>query len=394
MRKKSLCLYCFRRMKSGIAAFRCVNPDQTSCKPEVDKQLSAYERIVPPMIRQRTFEVAAPVLRGKPKLVLCPCGYETWNRICTECHNSLPSDFDDLENYTIGLIGAKEVGKSNYIGVLVDRLANEVSLQFGGSLNALDERTTTRYRDEFRRFLDQRMVVPVTQPVTTNKSTRYPLSYSFSFRRRYHLPGSKFISLSLFDTAGEHFDHDDEARIHVPYILNSNGLILLLDPLQLGSVRDDVPKSTPLPNVKTDPAEIVDMAIRILKEKKLKLFSKKISVPVAVVFSKIDAVLPLFEVDSPLHDASEHQGAYDDADGAAVHESVRAYLVKWGGPKIDRTLASRFSNYRYFGVSSFGDAPVNQRLQKGIAPFRVEDPFLWLLYEAGFISKKKIGKSR
>jgi len=398
--KSALCPYCFNRLKGGVASFRCINPNGAACKPEVDAKLHAYETEgvkqsnapAPPVPQKRTFTVEVSMFRSAPRTAACSCGFATWKRICPECHNTLPSEFDNLKKVTLGLIGAKETGKSNYIGVLIERLSNEVSTRFGGSLNALDDQTSTRYRDDFQKYIfKDRVCIPGTVSSRALFKGRYPLNYSFNLRRGRFSLGPKAVSLSLFDTAGEDLDDEETISTHVRYVTNADGLIFFLDPLQLKGVRGSVPASVPLPKTATNPKEIIDRSIRRLRN----IYSQgKIPVPVAVVFSKIDAVRMLVEPDSPLHRASDHDGQYDEPDGEVLHESIRSYLARWGGVEIDNTMATHFARFRYFGVSSFGYPPANLQLTKGVSPFRVEDPFLWLLAETGFIDKKKAGGMR
>jgi hypothetical protein len=74
-----------------------------------------------------------------------------------------------------------------------------------------------------------------------------------------------------------------------------------------------------------------------------------------------------------------------------VHDYVRALLDDWEGSSIDQTLRHNYSRYRYFGLSALGASPTaDRRVSTGVVqPYRVADPFLWLLSEFGAIPRTK-----
>lgn len=51
-------------------------------------------------------------------------------------------------------------------------------------------------------------------------------------------------------------------------------------------------------------------------------------------------------------------------------------------------MEAYFRNTAYFGVSSLGSNPQNLEIDSGstITPLRVEEPFLWLLYNMNYIN--------
>jgi hypothetical protein len=111
---------------------------------------------------------------------------------------------------------------------------------------------------------------------------------------------------------------------------------------------------------------------------------------VAFAFSKIDAVRELLDPGSPLLEDSLHPGYMDLADQERVHASMRAYLHSWLGSDFDDFVQQTFSRFAYFGVSALGSSPrADGVLTRGIAPFRVADPFLWLLYNQKLVDGRK-----
>jgi double-GTPase-like protein len=373
--------------------FRCLNPNPAQCPPEPDSLLAAYQRLSVPPKLGRVFSATTGLWR-RPSVVACQCGVKTSKLICPCCHNDLPSQFGSTAVHTIALIGAKESGKSHYIAVLVNELTNRVGMAFNASLNALDEQTIRRYRQDFRRwiYVDRVTIPPTVTARQQGSSVRYPLTYRFSIKLRRWLPfnGLKVSSLVFFDTAGEDLDHIDQMSTETKYLANSDGIIFLLDPLQIPAVRHLLTKSATLPQENTDPQDIVGRAATLIRQMSGLSPTEKIKTPVALAFSKIDVVRPLFEPGSPVHQASSHNGQFDIVDGQQMSENMRAYLSQWIGPGLDLFMQHNFENYSYFGISALGAQPDTQgRLASGVAPFRVEDPLLWILFRLGLVQGRR-----
>ncbi|HEY0378374.1 MAG TPA: hypothetical protein VGC87_15770 [Pyrinomonadaceae bacterium] len=390
--RRLVCPYCFEKFKASEILFRCLNPDPGRCSPVEDRKLAAYQRLNTAPRLGRTFSAATRWGRA-PGVAVCDCGTKSSKLVCPHCHNELPSQFGSTDVHTIALIGAKEVGKSHYIAVLINELTNRVGMNFNASLNALDEQTIRRYNQDFRRYVYvQREAIPATLSARALMNVRYPLAYRFSIKRRGMLPfdGLRVSSLVFFDTAGEDLTHIDLMSTETKYLANSDGIIFLLDPLQIPAVRHLLDSSTPLPSENTDPQEIIGRAANLIRQMRQMNPAEKIKTPVALAFSKLDAIRPLFEPSSPVHEASRHEGFFDVTDAQRVNDNMRAYLSQWVGSGLDMFLQHNFENHSYFGLSALGSSPDAQgRLPSGVAPFRVEDPLLWILHQLGLVPGRR-----
>jgi len=196
---------------------------------------------------------------------------------------------------------------------------------------------------------------------------------------------------AFFDTAGEDLDSIDVMSTEAKYIANSDGIVLLLDPLQMSQVRDRLKDSVTLPPKFTEPIDIVGKTIELIQRfKGLSGRRTKIDIPLAVTFSKVDEILRLFDPGSPLKEASNHDGYFDVTDAEIVSENIKAHLQKWEDGNLDRACEKHFRNYSYFGISALGASPdASGRLEMGPAPFRVVDPILWILHRQGIIPGKR-----
>ncbi len=92
-----------------------------------------------------------------------------------------------------------------------------------------------------------------------------------------------------------------------------------------------------------------------------------------------------FPPGSPLQRAPSDGISFDSRDSLDVHDQVRALLHDWGGGQIDQILEHDFSRYRYFAFSALGQSPSADNRVPTIQPYRVADPFLWLLASFGAI---------
>jgi GTPase SAR1 family protein len=395
MMRRLVCPYCFEKFTGSQTQFRCLNPNPAQCSLEPDTMLANYQRLNTPPKLGRVFSADGSRWRRR-RLGVCSCGVKTSKLICPHCHNDLPSQFGSTDVHTIALIGAKESGKSHYIAVLVNELTNRVGMAFNASLNALDEQTIRRYREDFRRWI---YVDKVTIPTTASarqlgSSVRYPLTYRFSIKRRrlFSFDGLRVSSLVFFDTAGEDLKDIDLMSTETKYIANADAIIFLLDPLQIPAVRHQLAQTTALPQEHTDPQDIVGRAAILIRQMRQMNATQKIKTPVALAFSKIDVVRRLFEPGSPVHQASLHNGHFDVVDGEQMSDNMRAYLSQWIGAGFDLFMQHNFENYSYFGVSSLGSQPDTEgHLASGVAPFRVEDPLLWILFKLGIVRGRRRG---
>jgi hypothetical protein len=196
--------------------------------------------------------------------------------------------------------------------------------------------------------------------------------------------------LSFFDTAGEDLTSQGSVDVNARYLASADGIILLLDPLQMPGARAQASSESRLPDPAPAAASPANVLIRVTDLLQARLGSgpsARIRKPLAVAFSKLDTLWHCFPQGSPLRRPPGQSRTFDTRDSLDVHEHVRALLDDWGGAQIDQILQHHYARYRYFGFSALGESPTrdNRVSPRGIQPYRVADPFLWLLTEFGTI---------
>ena len=119
--------------------------------------------------------------------------------------------------------------------------------------------------------------------------------------------------------------------------------------------------------------------------------NKRIVKPLAIVFTKMDALLHDLKETSPLLRSPPQEGYFDERDSLEVHAEIQRLLARWEGTRIDQIAQLNYRSYRYFGVSALGETPTqdNRVAARGIRPYRVASPILWILAQFGIIPVKR-----
>lgn len=359
-----LCPKCFKEMTTNDVAYVCNNNRPPSPCP-----LAA------------SGEPQTPANPRKPKCA--ECGRPLIIKVCPECRMELPMDIGETKNYSIAMLGAKYSGKSNYIAVLINQLRNEIGRSFDCALMARGDRTIQRYRDEFYNPLyRQRTVVRGTDAGEVE-----PLMYSLIFKRRgglFRKAVNDAVALTFFDTAGENLNDLSTMSTYNSYLRHSDGIILLVDPLQLPVVRAQLERRMELPEENADASELLTRTIEVVRSGMGHSGGDRpIDIPIAVAFTKIDAVKYLIDPSSCLQNNSTHiqKGQFDEQDFRDTSDEMQSLVDNWAGMELTNLVTQNFAHYGFFGLSALGSNPdTNMRIPR-FRPFRVADPFLWLLAE-------------
>lgn len=392
IKKDYICPFCFTKNDLYQVEFRCSN-DPRRCPPEPDSIYTDFRGLNTPKALPKVIKIPRPTnnrekLRAlkMPREVVCPhCKEKTSLRICPDCHSELPYTIGDYKDLIFAVIGGKETGKSHYISVLINKIMNEIGEGFDSNLQPLNDETIRRYREDFYNpIFRNRETIMATHSGRADISVKVPLVYTLSFMGK-NIFGKKKIrdvaTIVFFDTAGEDLNSDDTMRTENKYIYNSSGIILLLDPLQVPEVRHQLAKDTPMPEVTSEIEEILPRTAKLIRNAKKMKSDQLIDIPVALTFSKIDAIEPLFDPSCSLHYPSKHTNCFDIGDFETVNSEIEALTREWKGSNILRQLSHTFKNYAFFGMTALGCNPHGTQKIRKLRPHRVEDPFLWLLWQ-------------
>ena len=397
------CPYCYEEISRQQLWFRCTGRISRSgkrCPPKVDTVLrvrTGFSGALPPAF-------AAGGRRGEAR---CPeCEGETRIRICPVCHSRLPVHFGKVGSRLIVPVGAKEAGKTVFMTVLVHELMHQTGQRFNAAITGADEYTRQRFASEYERplYRESRLLAPTTTaagdrsqpPLVFRFTNEEPLPRLLNGRLGQVGPlanrDPQHTLLSFFDTAGEDLRSQQSIEQNVRCLGAADSVLLLLDPLQMRGARQLAAPGTLLPtpgSADDEPAAVLERVTDLLSGAGGKP-DKRISKPLAIAFTKMDTLLHGLNETSPLLRSPPKEPYFDERDSLAVHTEIQRLLARWEGTRIDKVAQLNYRTYRYFGISALGETPTpdNRVSPRGIRPFRVASPVLWILARFGIIPVK------
>lgn len=193
----------------------------------------------------------------------------------------------------------------------------------------------------------------------------------------------KAIDLIFYDSRGASFESAEAMASLNRSIYHSGGIIFLIDPTQLPHV-GEWQASRKGKVCESDPAAMLNRAIQLIRTGSgQKSMRQKLDVPIAVCITKLDMIKPLMDASSFLQAGSRHlrEARFDPLDFEACSLEAQSLIEAWGGGEIVRQVTSQFNSYGFFGLSALGGPLANGGGVHHIAPHRVTDPLLWLLWK-------------
>jgi hypothetical protein len=389
------CPYCYREIKGGLLWFVCAgrgSPQYPGCAPEPDEQRERLTGFIEPS--RPAFPPPEGVARTV-RLAACPACYGiTGLRACPNCHTVLSPTFGDRNSPLIALVGAIGTGKTVYLTVLAHELRNDLRRRFNADVRLTGDgqggfRSSVQWlQNNVDRMYRNGELSPLTQSAPGGR--RHPLVFEWrqTYKRWRFRERSRSSFLSFYDTAGEDLTNPN-AAYEQQYIGAADALIVLLDPFLIPAARDQI--KLPDQAVKSNDAT-VDVLARVtnkLREARGILPDMPITVPVAVVFAKIDAFFDVLGPDHTLRRVPEAGPVYDETLGGQTHEAVKSLLHQWSADDIEAHLRNNYRTYRYFAVSALGTEPnyADLTLQGSVRPHRVDEPLVWLLSQFRVVPK-------
>jgi Double-GTPase 2 len=296
--------------------------------------------------------------------------------------------FGRIRGQLIALVGARDTGKTVFMTVFMHEFGYRLGDRLGASVPGADDGTRNSFRRDYEQRLYEGRSLP--DPTFTVAAERHgyrpPMVFKFKRQARWPFPGrTRQTLLSFFDTAGEDLTTMESTELNGRYLEAADAVILILDPLQTTGGRQLAPsEALPQdPRPEDDPYSVLQRITEILQAGHR---HQRVRKPLAVVFTKIDALWDKFPEGSALKRSEPTSAGYDELDSLDVHRHVQALLHEWDGRQIDQYLHHNYRCFRYFGVSALGAIPTpDKRVSTVIQPYRVGDPILWLLSKAHMV---------
>jgi hypothetical protein len=145
------------------------------------------------------------------------CPGSSWPR--SPGPHTLPYRYDDPDPIVLGIIGARAAGKSHLLAAMVYRLlSTQTADRLGIRVTALYQILHQEYLRDVRRFVNERRMIPVTQPTEIFRPADILEIHDANGRRH---------TLVVFDVDGESLQIP--AR-DLPFLVVANALIFVADP--------------------------------------------------------------------------------------------------------------------------------------------------------------------
>jgi hypothetical protein len=319
------------------------------------------------------------VFHGMPESVFTD--YAEFERMCPERYREVKQ----TGRSAFGLDNALFRYRSLHLGVLGTVMAGVNHWIFGAicrlksaGLSPIGEHSYERLEKMREIVIGHKGCLPRTLPDPYHST---PLLFHTSVTRDK-------IVLGLHRSAGEYWGTSDLVR-EIGYFGALQGFVYIVDPLQIPSVRsmlrselpEDAPHNTECSEQKTPLFNL----LKILKQQDTPPYH----IPIAVVVSKGDAIRdydPVLKAsiwEQPLY--NQHHGtlSYDLALHWNVQFAVREFLMKHE-PRLVADIEHSFEHFAYFCVAPMGCSAQNNRFAR-FAPWRVEEPLLWIMWYYGLI---------
>lgn len=300
------------------------------------------------------------------------CRRPVHKRLCPICHNPIPLEAEGGKNNIFVIIGPKGSGMSHYNSVLINQLKNSFAQEFDAIVVPASDRTTINYREHYFKRLYEN-----GRKLLSNEENglREPMIYYVRFPNQ-NLPGA---TLAFFDSANEGIQLES-------FISNASGIICLMDPLQIPYVNERL-RTNNKPRPSEDIVQTINTISVTIRSAMNISPSDKIPIPLAMTFTKSDVLMKVPENDeeekvlfgpgSSLRIPRE-LGICDKENFMQIDAEIYEYL-KRSVPNEFLGIINGFEKYCLFAVSSLGWNPEGIILDRGLSPFRVEDPLIWLL---------------
>lgn len=345
------CPHCFTVVRPGEYHMQCSNRKCTGDR-EIDTEKCILLGVDPhgpnPITTQHHI-----VRNGN---VCDVCGAVLKTRLCPKCHHIIRTELAAGDLNAVMFLAPHNCGLSHYMVSLVRVMHNVAKREFNGNLKAADGMVYDCMQKQYLSYISRGMVIP------SSKSPPEPIVYNLNC-------ASKNLTLVFVDVACNKYGLPNLNRgSDIEGIMReSSGIVLLIDP--------ETEETTHAS------ANILFHITELLHDSEEIDADGKITIPLAVVLAKADLLMtgdnPLLGPWSSVHMARLPK-ELDDLSFTQIDMEVREIVKRISGEETVETAESYRENM-FFAVSAIGYTPVEGSLTRGIEPFRVEDPLIWLL---------------
>jgi hypothetical protein len=281
-------------------------------------------------------------------------------RACTSCHRPLPADVDDREVLILAVLGINRAGKTYLLATALTEALQNGALEPAGITGFTAEESTANrfHRDYYLPVFRKRNRLDPTQDPAEGDSVE-PLIF------RFEVDGRPFL-LALHDLAGEAVAEPRRRAVVAPFIRHADGIVFVVDPLEIETVRTQLP----FEQVTVDWRGWSQLDV--LRASIDTLAGDASKTPVSVVLTKSDLVGLAEQERFGFAKPAPADGWLEDQ--FAIDREVRALMRSWGAGQFEDATKAAARGF-FHAVSAFGAPPADPSVPGVVSPVRVADPF-------------------
>jgi len=394
-----VCLYCFQNFSHDQVLFRAAKViDAEGYRAEVDHALDGYRYQfhmgtageLPAAISPGEFsEANKGYVRGILSSLKDDYGNVSASRLCPYCHNIIPPGAGFSPSTIISFVGASQAGKSVYLTSLIHTLKTVTSHNFDVFCTPITNEVGWRFKYDYEDpLIENGHLLDPTQ----KERLQEPLIFTFSFADG----GKPEINIAFFDVAGEGMVDSGYMDIFAAHIRNSSGVMFLVDPQQFKAIGRKVQLMNHLDYDISAASEPMEVLSGLVENYIHKQHSGISDIPTAMVLTKSDLLTAMgyeggyLRQNSRIFSRYNHREFFNLTEARIVGYEVDDF-IRTADPNFRNALTRRFARLGLFAVSALGAHPdvVHKRVAN-FAPIRVDEPFLWILYQLGFIDGAEV----
>lgn len=308
-------------------------------------------------------------------------------RLCPKCHNPVVPNAGKYDMLMVSMIGDTNVGKSVYLTVLEQVLKEDL---FRGNLSFMGtDEERDLYLSNLTKLLNKKETLSATQ------RTKIP---PMSFLYTYATPDTdeKQYKLIVFcDIAGEDCRQEKTMKQNGYHLAASDGFLFLIDVTRFPGVTHTIEQGSTIENMYQ--REIFTAINRFMIAD---TYENTTKIPAAVVLTKCDVLSEVGRVqsNSDFHDLLNdkrgkdiHPGYVNTKEFRYLNQIVPEMISELGENELAQNVEDNFASFNYFVASALGKNPeavkreengqevTESKIKGQIKPYRVAEPFYWLL---------------
>lgn len=314
-------------------------------------------------------------------------------RVCPHCHNDVVDLAGLYDMKMISLYGGANSGKTTYLNILQAVLEGIPEI-FGGNQNAFEgqmvplgsKETIESQKIRYKKLLEE----GILPEATTMEATFVPHIFHYSYKTAENPENVRNLILIFRDISGEDCLNTDYLRRYGFYLKASDGIMITIDSSLLQGVMNFSEERMASAYYHMDSVNNLRRLVSTV------CGEKKMEIPAAVVLTKCDAlkrVVSLSADDSfdkiiqSENAERKHDRFVDKRAIQELNQGIQDRLYKMGESRLVNTVERCFEHYSYFAVSALGyEVQKSEEYRdewvqrvKNIRPYRVTEPFYWLL---------------